>query len=183
MAKKTKDAAGMWERIDRLRQGREWTWRELATRAGKNATQLMASKSSNSILRSDTLAQVAAALETSSDYLLSGEGREVVSPNMLTAFVAEVERSKIVEWAEAQPREARPTMVEIAQALEQVHVETSASGGYFYSDNDGNPIRDWGDLFRRLRAGAQAPARSTLEKEDAKAAKAAPWKRAPKKST
>ena len=50
-------------------------------------------------------------------------------------------------------------MVEIAQALEQVHVETSASGGFaFYSDNDGNPIRDWGDLFRRLRAGAQAPA-------------------------
>lgn len=115
MAKKTKDAAGMWERIDRLRQGREWTWRELATRAGKNSTQLMASKSSNSILRSDTLAQVAAALETSSDYLLSGEGREVVSPNMLTAFVAEslergnrrVERGLVLEGHDAARLVAR----------------------------------------------------------------------------
>lgn len=168
MAKKTSDSAGMWERIDRLRQQLDWTWRELAKRAGKNETQLAASKSSRSMLRSDTLAKVAKALGTSSDYLLTGEGPEVVDfpeTNMLTAFVAEVERSKIVDWAEDQPPETRPTMVEIARALELVHAERSASGGYFYSTSDGVPVRDWGALFAAMR---QADRASTLSDATAK---------------
>ena len=99
---------------------------------------------------------------TISDYLLGGEGRGGRLARYLTAFVAGLSGRRSSSGRRRNRAGRDPRWSDRSGA--RAGASDVGLRRLFYSDNDGNPIRDWGDLFRRLRAGAQAPARSTLEK-------------------
>ncbi|HWM93493.1 MAG TPA: helix-turn-helix transcriptional regulator [Thermoanaerobaculia bacterium] len=63
---------GLGERISRLRRRRRWTQRELAKRAGARAAQISRYERGGHEPRLDVLSRIARALDTTTDFLITG---------------------------------------------------------------------------------------------------------------
>lgn len=96
------------ERIARLRRAKGWNQRELAERAGTKGTQISKFERGTYSPRLETLAKLAEALESTTDFLLTGRQPKEARDTRLRARLP---------LLESLPRELRDVIVEFLDAL------------------------------------------------------------------
>ena len=102
-------------RIHLLRRKRKWSQAELAARVGATRPQISRYESGDYEPRLDMLGRIADALDTTTDFLISGRDPKTVRDTQLKALVSKLD---------SFPEELRAVVVEFLESLFQVHQMT-----------------------------------------------------------
>lgn len=101
---------GLGERISRLRRKRDWSQRELARRTGTRGSQISKYERGDYEPRLEVLSRIAEALETTTDFLITGS--EGLGDPRLRSLLPQME---------ALPRQLRDGLVQFLEGLLRSH--------------------------------------------------------------
>jgi len=99
-------------RIHLLRRKRKWSQGDLAARVGATAPQISKYECGGSEPRLDLLARIADALESTTDFLITGRDPKTIRDTQLNALVSKLDNL---------PEELRSGLIEFLESLLQVH--------------------------------------------------------------